>query len=85
MSSRIVAQMVRGASGKPIVTAPLTCPCFPGSATASASSIDALSASPATLPVLAVQDRASAPERAAARLSQFRNGAGRGPPGAALG
>jgi len=84
MSSRIAAQMVQAASGKPIVTAPLTCPCFPGYTTAPASTINALAAPPVRLPVLAAQDRAPVPGRAAARLSQLRNGAGRGPPGTAL-
>jgi hypothetical protein len=72
-------------SGKPFFTAPSTCPLFPGYAAALTAAIDALAATPVSLPVLLAQPHSPAASRAAARLSQIRTHAGRGPPANPLG
>ncbi|MGA3082672.1 MAG: hypothetical protein ABSD44_15080 [Terracidiphilus sp.] len=77
--------MAQGASGKPIVTAPSTCPLFPGYDVPNTASVDALAAAPASLPVLLAQAHATAAGRAAARLSPICSRAGRSPPANTLG
>jgi hypothetical protein len=85
MSMRMTAAMAEAASGgKPTLTAPLTCPYFPGYAVAPTTTILALAVSPAGLPVLLAQSHSPAAGRAAARLSQLRTRAGRGPPASPL-
>ncbi len=76
--------MAKAASGKPILTAPSTCPLFPGCTALLPSVIPALAASPVSLPVLLAQSHSPAAGRAAARLSQIRTRAGRGPPATIL-
>ncbi|MGD0522435.1 MAG: hypothetical protein ABSA48_14350 [Terracidiphilus sp.] len=80
MSMRMAAMKAQAASGKPFFTAPATCPLFPGYTAAPVSTIPALAASPARLPVLLAQPHSPAAGRAAARLRQVRTRAGRGPP-----
>jgi hypothetical protein len=84
MSLRRSAMMAQAASAKPIFTAPSTCPCFPGYAAAPTTSTLAQAASPASLPALVAQPHSPAAARAAARLSQIRTRAGRGPPASIL-
>lgn len=82
MSARPTAAMADAApAGKLTLTAPLTCPYFPGYAVAPTTATHALAASPASLPLLLTQAHSPAVDRAAARLSQIRTRAGRGPPG----
>ena len=76
----MAAMMAQAASGKPIFTAPATCPLFPGSAALLPSVIPALAAAAVSLPVLLAQPHSPAAARAAARLSQIRTRTGRGPP-----
>jgi len=80
MSMRMAAMKAQAASGKPFFTAPATCPLFPGYTAAPVSTIPALAAYPARLPVLLAQPHSPAAGRAAARLRQVRTRAGRGPP-----
>ena len=85
MSMRMRAQMAEAASSSaPAFTAPATCPHFPGYIAATTSTIHALTASPVSLPVLLAQAHSPAAGRAAARLSQIRTRAGRGPPASNL-
>ncbi len=83
MSTRMAAVMAEAASDKRIFAAPLTCPYFPGYAVAPTTTIHALAASPASLPVPLAQAHSLAMGRAAARLSQIRTRAGRAPPASA--
>jgi hypothetical protein len=83
-SMRTAAMMADTASGKPIFTAPATCPAFPGSTAATTTSPHPLAASTVSLPVLLAQMHAHAAGRATARLSQIRTRAGRGPPASSL-
>jgi len=81
MSMRMAALMSQATTGgKPIFTAPLTCPYFPGTLASPTLTIVALATSPVTLPVLLARPHSPAAGRAAARLSQIRTRAGRGPP-----
>jgi hypothetical protein len=84
MSLRVAAMMAEAAQGKAIVTAPATCPAFPGYAAATTTTPQAMAAAPVTLPVLLAQPHTLQAGRAAARLSQIRTRAGRGPPTSAL-
>jgi hypothetical protein len=84
MYAQMVAMMSRAASGKAIVTAPFTCPLFPGYTASPISTSQALTGSPVTLPVLVAQSHSPAAGRAAERLSQIRTRAGRGPPASSL-
>lgn len=67
-----------------ILIAPSHCPYFPGYAVATTAPVYALAAAPAGLPTLLTRPHSPASSRAAARLSQFRTRAGRGPPAATL-
>jgi hypothetical protein len=78
------ATMAEAASGRHIVKAPATCPLFPGYTAATASAPQALTASPLSLPSLLTQSHSPAASRAAARLSQIRTRASRGPPASFL-
>jgi hypothetical protein len=85
MSMRMAALISQSASDSaPIFTTPATCPYFPGYAPASISTIQALTATPVSLPALLAQAHSPASSRAAARLSQIRTRAGRGPPTSTL-
>ncbi|MGD0628137.1 MAG: hypothetical protein ABR987_02230 [Terracidiphilus sp.] len=81
----MMQRMAQAASGKPIVTAPATCPLFPGYGIPTTASIDALAAAPASLPVLLAQAHVPAAGRSAAWLSPIRSRAGRSPPAKTLG
>ncbi|MGD0735288.1 MAG: hypothetical protein ABR976_09085 [Terracidiphilus sp.] len=74
------AAMLAQSDGKPILTAPSTCPYFPGYTVASSPAPLALAALPISLPALLAQPHSPITARAAARLSQLRTRAGRGPP-----
>jgi hypothetical protein len=71
------------AFGKPIFTAPATCPSFPGYA-AAPSTTHALAASPVGLSVLLERAHMPVTGRAAIRLRPIRTHAGRGPPASNL-
>jgi hypothetical protein len=66
-------------------TAPLHCPYFPTYAGEPTTPVNALAADATGLPVLFAQDRLPAASRVAARQSQIRTRAGRGPPSSLLG
>jgi hypothetical protein len=68
----------------PVVAPPSQCPLFPGSAAASTVPVHALPSLVAGVPVLLAQPHSPAAGRAAARLSQLRTRANRGPPGPAI-
>jgi len=81
MSARMRAMMAGAASNSnPAFTAPVTCPCFPGCTAGPATATHALAASGVSLPIMLAQAHSPAAARAAARLSQIRTRAGRGPP-----
>jgi len=85
MSARMAAMMVRSANGdKPILTAPASCPYFPGYTVAPTTHPLALAASQVSLPVLLARPHTPAATRAAARLSELRTRADRGPPASSL-
>jgi hypothetical protein len=83
MSMRMATLMMDAASGRGIFTAPGTCPEFPGGASATTAS-PAMTAESVGLPALLAQPHTPQATRAAARLSQIRTRAGRGPPAADL-
>jgi len=64
----------------PALTAPARCSSYPGSMLASIGPVEALAASPVTLPVLLARPHSPAAIRTAARLSELRTRANRGPP-----
>jgi hypothetical protein len=72
-------------SGKPIFTAPLTCPLFPGFTVPSAATTDALAASPVSLRILRAQAHAPAAPGDAACLNPISTRANRGPPDLSIG
>lgn len=80
MYMRYATARAQAESGKPVFSAPSTCPCCPGYIGALPSTVHALAAAPASLPVLLAQAHSPATGRAASRLSQIRTRAGRGPP-----
>jgi hypothetical protein len=85
MAMRMAAMMAQAFSGStPVLTAPLTCPLFPGFRAATALTTQALAAAPTSLTVLLALPHSPAAGRAAARLSQVRTLAGRGPPALTL-
>lgn len=71
-------------SGKPIITAPSTCPLFPGILPPSSATRNALAAAPVSLPVLFAQAYKLAARFNAALRSPMRSHAGRGPPHTSL-
>ena len=73
------------ASSEPLLAAPSTCPSFPAFASTCPAPAHALPASASSMPVLLARQHSPAASRAAARLSQIRTRAGRGPPSIALG
>lgn len=72
--------MNQASSGKPIFTAPLTCPFYPGYVAVTVATIHALAPSPVRLPVLLAQLHQPAAGRVTARLSPIRTRSARGPP-----
>jgi len=85
MSMDNTAGMAEAASGRAFLAAPSTCPAFPGSTAATTSAPHALIASSVGMPVLLAHPHAPVAGRAAARLSQIRTRAGRGPPSPNIG
>lgn len=65
--------------GTPSVKAPATCPYFPGYTVASNTTL-AMAPTPASLPALVAEPHSPAAARTAARISQIRIRANRGPP-----
>ncbi len=80
MAMQTAVMLAEDASGKHIVTAPSTCPAYPGSTAATTTAPQAMAAALLSLPMLLAQPHSSAAGRATARLSQIRTRAGRGPP-----
>ena len=80
MSMAVARMSSQAFAGKTIVTAPSTCPRFPGGVFTVTSSAHALAASPAALPSLNVSLNSAAAARAAARVSQARTRSSRAPP-----
>ena len=81
MAERMAAMREQAASGPvPMAGAPSHCPFYPGANAVAATADHALAASPASMPALLAQAHTPAAGRAAARLSQIRTRAGRGPP-----
>jgi len=74
------ARMAQAASGKPILTAPSHCPQYPSGSCVAVSPIHALAPSAESSPVLLAQDHSPVAALAAARMSQLRTHADRGPP-----
>ena len=78
---RMAALMSQATSGgKPIFTAPLTCPYFPGYLAGPTLSIVALATSPVSLPLLLARPHSPVASRADAHFGKVRTRAGRGPP-----
>jgi hypothetical protein len=84
MTARMAAMLAQRGSAEPILTAPSTCPYFPGYTVAPAPAPLALGTSPISLPVMLAQPHTPEATRAAARMSQIRTRAGRGPPASSL-
>lgn len=80
MSVGLAAAMAEYASGKPVFTAPATCPFFPGTEAVPTSITVALTGYPMILPVLLARPHSPAAVRTAASKGQFRAYVGRGPP-----
>jgi len=81
MSMRMMAMVAEAASGGTlIVSAPVTCPYFPGFAPPSTSTLLALASAPQDLPAFLVQPHRPVAGRTAAPSSAIRAHAGRGPP-----
>jgi len=86
ISAEMAAKVAQASPGStPVLITPLHCPCFPGSIAATTTPIHALAASLVNLPVLLATAHSPEASRAAARLSQIRTRAGRGPPPSILG
>jgi len=84
MSARTIAVLLETAAGQHLLTAPASCPYFPGYTVAPNTTVLALAVAPTGLPVLLAAPHSPAASRAAARLSQVRTRAGRGPPASPL-
>jgi hypothetical protein len=81
MAMQMAAMLAQQASGKtPILTAPLTCPMFPGFLAGPSTPTHALASSAPGLPALLVQSRTTAPASAGALTGSLRTPAARGPP-----
>jgi len=84
MSDAMSAKMEASAPGQPIISAPSHCPYYPQGGCATLSPIYALAPVPNSLPALLTQDHSPVAARAAARMSQLRTRADRGPPASIL-
>lgn len=84
MSDAMMAKMGAAADGQPIIAAPSHCPYYPQGSCATLSPIHALAQVPNSLPALLTQDHSPVAARAAARMSQLRTRADRGPPSSIL-
>jgi hypothetical protein len=81
MYLRMMAMAAEAASGgTPIVTAPVTCPCFPGLAPPATSALFTLASLPQNLLALRVQPYRPATSLMAVPRHAIRTHAGRGPP-----
>lgn len=81
MAMRMAAMMAQAFTGStPILTAPLTCPLYPGYTAATTAPPPAIASASIALPVLLAQPHSPAAGRAAARVAQLRTRANRGPP-----
>ena len=85
MSMGMAAVMAEAAPGRVFLVAPSTCPAFPGPTAATTSAPHALIASSVGMPALLAHPHTPVAGRAAARLSQIRTRAGRGPPSPNIG
>jgi len=84
MSGREVSQMIDARSGKHAFAPPGTCPSFPDYAATTTTAPQAIPSFPVSLPSLLAHPRSPISSRAAARMSQIRTRAGRGPPASKL-
>jgi hypothetical protein len=81
MAMQMAAMMAQAESGStPMLTAPMTCPWFPGFAAGPSAPTHALAASAARVPVHLTEESAALHGRADARMRTIRPHAGRGPP-----
>ena len=81
MAKQMAAMMAQAEPGStPMLTAPMTCPLFPGFAGGTSAPSHALAASAASLPFLLTQAHSPALGHAAARMRPIRTRAARGPP-----
>jgi len=81
MAMQMAAMLAQEASGKtPILTAPLTCPMFPGFLAGPSTPAHALLASAASLPALLVQAHTPPSASSTALARPLRPRAARGPP-----
>ena len=86
MSAEEASELAQVSSGSaPALTAPAHCPSFPGSQAASITPVHELAVSAASLPTLLSRAHSPGASRAAARLSQVRTSASRGPPTSNIG
>lgn len=84
MSTQMAAMMSAADPATPNIKAPATCPYFPGYTVALNTTTLALAPPPLSLPALLADPHSPTTARAAARLSQIRTRAGRGPPASSL-
>jgi len=84
MPARRAAVLLQSASDEPAFAAPATCPYFPGYTAAPSTSVLALAVESTGLLGLLAEPHSPAATCAAARLSQIRTRAGRGPPASTL-
>lgn len=85
MAMRMAAMMRDAASGKvPMLSAPVTCPDFPGAAAVFAAPAPALTVSAAGVPVLREQTEVAIAEHASPEATPTRAHTGRGPPSTTL-
>jgi hypothetical protein len=81
MAAQMASMMRDAASGKmPMVSVPMTCPEFPGTAALFTAPGPALTVAAAGLPVLRTQARVALADNAAPEATPARTHAGRGPP-----
>jgi hypothetical protein len=80
MAMQMAARMAEAMKGKHAVTAPNTCPCFPGYTAQTIAPVHALAAPLVAMPALLARPHSPATARAAARLAQMRRRSSRAPP-----
>ncbi|MDR3773006.1 MAG: hypothetical protein P4L26_06635 [Terracidiphilus sp.] len=84
MSTSMVSMLAEAAPGRSVLTAPATCPAFPGSLAAIAPAPQALAAASTSLPALLALPYSAAALHVSAQVSQICTRAGRGPPASLL-
>lgn len=84
MSDAMMARMAEAASGNSILAAPSHCPLCPNGGFVPNAPIHALTPSTNGLPELLAESHSPAAARAAARMSQLRARADRGPPASVI-